>query len=359
MTLKNTENSYGSIAKAFHWLMALTIIFMLALGLYMDSLEMSQQKLNLYGLHKSIGALILIAVTLRLLWRQLNIIPNLPDNMNKFERFGAHASHYLLYAFMFGMPLVGWLLSSAAGFPVSVFGWFTLPNLISPDRELVKLFGEIHELGGIALIGLIALHALAALFHHFVKKDDVLRRMMPALAILLFAGVANAEVTATKFDIMPAESSIKFEAVQNNSAVTGEFKTFTADINFNSEALDKSHVKVMVDMNSVSSAYDEVPLTLRGDEWFNIKLFPQAVFETKSFTKVEGNKYKADATLKIKDHEETVTLNFTLDEYNEAGATVTGETILKRTAFGIGWKDTSSVKDDVKVTIKLKAQAAK
>lgn len=179
MMLKNTPEKYGAIAKFFHWVMALAIIFMLVLGFYMQDLPVSPDKFQYYGLHKSIGALILIAVTLRLAWRQINVIPKLPSDMNFPERLGAHLSHYALYTMMFAMPLVGWAMSSAAGFPVTVFDMFTLPNIVAPDKARFELLRELHWLGGYMLAGLIILHAAAALFHHFWRKDNVLKRMLP------------------------------------------------------------------------------------------------------------------------------------------------------------------------------------
>jgi len=177
--LRNTRDNYGSVAKFFHWLMALAVIFMLALGLYMSGLSFSPDKLRLYGLHKSIGALILIFVTLRLIWRFTNPAPVLPEGLSAFEKFAASAVHYMLYSIMFLMPLTGWLMSSATGFPVSVFGFFTLPDLIKPDKALQHFFATAHNYIAYAAIGLISLHILAALKHHFIDKDNILRRMLP------------------------------------------------------------------------------------------------------------------------------------------------------------------------------------
>ncbi len=177
--LKNDIERYGSVAKFFHWLMALAIIGMLALGLYMEDLEISPDKLKLYGIHKSIGVLILIFASLRLVWKNINIIPKLPDSIPALQKLAAGISHYALYATMFLMPLSGWLMSSAAGFQVSVFGIFKLPNLINKDQDLRNLFSSAHTFIGYALIVLIILHALAALKHHFIDKDNILRRMLP------------------------------------------------------------------------------------------------------------------------------------------------------------------------------------
>ncbi len=179
MCLRNTVFTYGIIAKFFHWMMAIAIIGMLAVGLYMIGMEKGPEKMEIYGIHKAVGALILGAVVLRLLWRQMNIVPALPGETSSLERFAAHGTHYLLYFMMLFMPLVGWGMSSAAGYPVSVFGWYTLPSLVDKSKVWAGTFRELHEYGAYVLIAIIVLHLLAALYHHFIRGDTVLRRMLP------------------------------------------------------------------------------------------------------------------------------------------------------------------------------------
>ncbi|MEZ5691498.1 MAG: cytochrome b [Rickettsiales bacterium] len=179
MCFKNTKESYGVIAKSFHWLMAVFIIILLAVGLIMADMENTPDKFKLIGLHKSFGILVLLLAILRLGWKVLDVSPSLPDGMEKFVKLAAKVGHVLLYILMFTMPISGWLMSSAAGFPVSVFGLFVMPDLIGKDKEFAHYLHEIHELLAWALIGLIVVHVLAALFHHFYYKDDILRRMLP------------------------------------------------------------------------------------------------------------------------------------------------------------------------------------
>ncbi len=179
MALRNTTQSYGSLAKSLHWLVALLIIGMLAVSLWMVGLPLSPDKFKIYGLHKSVGITILSLAALRLFWKSINESPLLPATMNGLEKFLAKAAHAGLYVMMFAMPLTGWCMSSAAGISVSVFGLFTLPNLVAPDKELKHQFQELHELLAWALIAMIVLHAMAALLHHFYYKDNVLRRMLP------------------------------------------------------------------------------------------------------------------------------------------------------------------------------------
>jgi len=166
MPLYNTNTTYGSAAKTFHWLLALLIIGMLTLGLYMEGVPLGPDKFKLYGLHKSTGITVLLLVALRLGWKFANVSPLLPDAMAAWEKFAAKAGHWTLYALMFAMPLSGWGMSSAAGLPVSVFGLFTLPDLVQPDKILKHNLQELHETLAWVLIGLIVLHALAALLHH-------------------------------------------------------------------------------------------------------------------------------------------------------------------------------------------------
>ncbi len=145
----------------------------------MKGLPIGFQKLKYYGWHKEYGFLILILVTLRLIWRLNNINPSLPMSMPAWQRFAAHAVHYAFYFFLFTMPLSGWLISSAAGLPVSFFGLFVLPDLVAPNENLRLLFQQIHFWLGWGLVITIIGHTGAALQHHFIHKDDILKRMLP------------------------------------------------------------------------------------------------------------------------------------------------------------------------------------
>lgn len=175
MKIMNTENRFGFVAIILHWLMAILIIGLLALGLYMVALPISFEKLKLYGWHKEYGLLALALLICRFFWRITNILPEL--SLPFWERLAARTVHWTFYIFMLAMPITGWLITSAAGLPVSFFGLFVLPNLIAPNPELMAFFQSLHQWLGYGLIVLIILHASAALKHHFINKDDILRRM--------------------------------------------------------------------------------------------------------------------------------------------------------------------------------------
>ncbi len=178
MIIKNTANRFGLVTIFIHWLMALIMIGLVILGLYMTGLPVSLQKLRYYGWHKEFGLLILFLVMFRIVWRIGNITPLFPDTMPQWEKLAARAVHWAFYFFMFALPITGWLVTSAAGLPPSFFGLFTLPTLIAPNHDLQLLFAEIHEWLAYALIATFCGHVGAALKHHFIDKDEILKRML-------------------------------------------------------------------------------------------------------------------------------------------------------------------------------------
>jgi cytochrome b561 len=170
---------YGTVAQIFHWLIAALIFIILALGYYMEDLPLGARKLELYQLHKSIGITIALLAALRLLWRLLHPPPPLPETMKPWECKAAIAVHVLLYVMLFVQPLIGFLQSNAVNFPVVLWGFVPLPPLIGPDEALGDTLINVHALGGNLLAILVIIHIAAALRHHFMLKDDVLRRMLP------------------------------------------------------------------------------------------------------------------------------------------------------------------------------------
>lgn len=177
MIFKNTDNRFGIITITLHWVMAILIIGLLILGIYMVELPVSLAKLRYYGWHKEYGLLVLGLAIFRLFWRFYNINPRL--DLSFLEKLAARSVHWAFYFFMFAMPITGWVITSAAGLPASFFGLYTLPNIVSPNEETRLLFQEIHQWLGYALILTITMHASAALKHHFINKDNILKRMLP------------------------------------------------------------------------------------------------------------------------------------------------------------------------------------
>ncbi len=170
---------YTAIAKGLHWFMALLIFGLLALGFYMADLPLSPEKLQYFSWHKWAGVTVFFMVWLRLLWRVTHRPPAYPLGMTRTQRLLAHGGHGALYLLMVIIPLSGWLMSSAKGVPTVWFGVLPLPDLLARDKELGKQLTELHFALNISLLVLIGVHTAAALLHHFVHKDDILRRMLP------------------------------------------------------------------------------------------------------------------------------------------------------------------------------------
>lgn len=179
MQLQNTLTGWGTISKTFHWLIVGLIIVQYTLAEIAEDLPLGLEKFRTLALHKSFGITILTLAVLRLAWRWMNPTPELPNTLKPYERVLARFTHFALYLLLFAQPITGWMMSSAANFPVSYFGWFTLPNLLAPDKELQHLLHEVHENLFRILVALAVLHVAAALKHHFWLKDDVLKRMLP------------------------------------------------------------------------------------------------------------------------------------------------------------------------------------
>jgi len=171
---------YDSIAIFLHWAIALLIIANVGLAWSLDLYDHhSPQHDRLLTIHKSIGTTVLLLAALRLVWRWTHPVPPLPDGMPAWQRRAAQASHVLLYAVMFVMPVSGLLDSQAFSEPVHYFFLFDLPVFMAHNEPFGHVVFAIHKVTALLLYGLLLIHAGAALYHHYVQKDDVLRRMLP------------------------------------------------------------------------------------------------------------------------------------------------------------------------------------
>jgi cytochrome b561 len=170
---------YSAVAMLLHWLLALAIFGMLGFGVYMADLPVSPARLKLYSYHKWAGVTILALSALRLLWRLAHRPPtDVP--MPAWQQQAAHATHWAMYALFFAVPLSGWAYSSAAGFPIVWFGVLPLPDFVPVDRPLSESLKLVHKVLAFSLAALVIAHVGAALKHHFVDRDGLLRRMWPA-----------------------------------------------------------------------------------------------------------------------------------------------------------------------------------
>lgn len=183
---------------------------------------------------------------------------------------------------------------------------------------------------------------------------NVFLKKIILLWTLFFPIFSFADVTTWK--IVPEKSSLTFTATQNNAPVSGKFTRFTGDIHFDPTQLKASHIRIAVDMASVTTDYADVANTLKTADWFNAAIFPEAIFTASDFSKTKNNAYEAHGMLTIRDKAVPSVIMFTLDEFSKTKASVQGSILLKRLAFGIGqgeWQKTDNVKDEVKVQFKV------
>ena len=178
MPLKNTDKTYGWVARSMHWVSAITVLGLFCLGLWMRSLDYYHPwYTKAPDLHRSIGVILIIFTLLRLSWRSLNVKPAMepgPIWQLNLARF----IHGLLYIWFFFMLASGYLISTAKGQGLEVFNWFVIPAVITGIDNMEDAAGEVHFYLALGFIGLICLHAGAALFHHFIKRDNTLRKML-------------------------------------------------------------------------------------------------------------------------------------------------------------------------------------
>lgn len=170
---------YAPLAKWLHWIIAALILAIIPAGVAMSNAAPGPLQDRLYLLHRSTGLLILALAIIRLAVRWSHGAPAPYAGLTRFERIASTATHHLLYALLFLMPIVGWLMASAFGATTSFFGLFDMPNLVGRNETLFKVLQAAHKAGGILMALLVLMHIGGALRHTFIKRDIVLWRMLP------------------------------------------------------------------------------------------------------------------------------------------------------------------------------------
>lgn len=158
--------------------------------------------------------------------------------------------------------------------------------------------------------------------------------------------------------IEPSESQLSFTGTQNGAPVTGTFKTFTGTLYFDANALSESSVAIIVDIDSLDTAYADVKKMLLTSDWFDAHRFPKAEFKSTQIKKTAQNGYEAMGTLRIRDQSAPVTLSFTVEERAPNKRFVMGNTLINRNTFGVGqgeWASTKEIKDEVTIQFKVVA----
>lgn len=178
MPLRNTAEAYGSLSKFLHWAIVLLILPQYFLVEAAEELPQGLARLELMTWHKSLGMLVLLLAVARIAWKAMN--KGWPGPIgNAWQRKAAAAGHGLLYLLILAQPLTGWIMSSSANYPVTLFGWLQFPAIVGENHDLHEAMEEVHEVLFTAMLTVAAIHVAAACYHHFVLKDGVLRRMLP------------------------------------------------------------------------------------------------------------------------------------------------------------------------------------
>jgi cytochrome b561 len=181
MLIRNTSTEYGFVSKFFHWGIALLFLiqyFLIFWKTYFLPPKSAIANFFIAGLHEPIGIITFIFAVLTISWRLMNVKPIFPLDMPSWERFSARSVHLLLYLVMLVMPLSGLLMTVAGGHPPSFFGLFQIPEFMAPNKALSGFLWGIHESTAYAIVVLVGVHILAALKHHFIDRDNVLKRML-------------------------------------------------------------------------------------------------------------------------------------------------------------------------------------
>ncbi len=385
------SSRYTGVAIALHWAMAALLLFMIWLGWNMEDNEARFQ------LHKSIGITILFLALARLAWRFANPPPPLPQGMAKREKRASHVVHIAFYVLMIGIPLGGWLMVSVSPFQVAtvlygLVSWPHLPfteNLISEDLyEFVEFF---HSKGAWVIIGLLALHVAGAVKHEFGAEDGVLKKMIPGLfgkstppalpargflfafggSLALFAAIAAlallgsgransstpvASGIESNWLVDYEKSEITFSGLHEGKGFDGVFETWSADVEFDQEALASAAVRVQVDTRTAKTGKKLYDDSLKGREWFNTATFPEATVELTDFSTTTGG-YIATATLTLKGNPVSAPLTFVLDIDGDE-ARLEGAARFSRRALDLGQTSDAGAKyvaDEVTVSISGRA----
>lgn len=173
------ESRHPAITVALHWGTVAALVISVSAMFLRDALEDRPWRQILLEVHRQLGLLVLLAVGIRIALRLRRGLANHAFDMARLIRWAANAGHTALYAFLIAMPLEGWALTNAHGITLSLLGVVHLPALLASDSELADTLADYHVLGAWCLLAFVGMHAAAAMWHHFVRRDAVLAAMLP------------------------------------------------------------------------------------------------------------------------------------------------------------------------------------
>ncbi|MDP3532077.1 MAG: cytochrome b [Alphaproteobacteria bacterium] len=177
MNLRNSDQSWGIVTQFLHWFIFAFLIGQITLGFVMGDFPDGDEKWKLFDLHKALGMLALLIIVLRLFWRFLNVVPKDPP-MPNWQKKSAQGVIWALYLSMLIIPISGYLMSTLGGHPIKIFDLFTIDPIMK-NPAISKFANKVHEYMIWVIIGFTAFHIVGGLYHHFILKDNILRRMLP------------------------------------------------------------------------------------------------------------------------------------------------------------------------------------
>jgi cytochrome b561 len=344
------------------------VVAQIALGWVAVGWRFSPFKADLYVWHKSVGMLILMVVMVRLLWRLTNTTPAMPANTPIWETRSALATYMLLYVAAIALPLTGWIINSALNIPVLMFWVLPLPAIVVPSEVVAAAAAAAHFTLFVLLSVLLCIHIGAALRHHYVKRNDVLVRMLPgtrtgplnALACLtaLLLAVAPQTVDAAMWAVDPAGSRVEFLTTFERAPAPGVFRDFDVRLSFDPQRPADAGVDVRIAVASADMNSASLNKAIRAPEWFHVERFPHAKFTAIEVRRLPAGGFLMRGMLSLKGIERAVDFPFTWTPAGDA-AIMQGELMLNRAEFDIGsgeWIAASVVGQEVRVrfTIRLR-----
>ena len=389
--IANTATSYGSLARALHWLTALVILSAIGLGLYAGNLPDGSQAevsrlITVYSLHKTIGVAAFFTALLRILWAlvQPRPAPLHPDR--RAETLAAEVVHWALYGAMLVMPLSGWVYHSAVvGFAPILWPFGQALPLVPLSEAVAGAAKAVHHTSALVLYAAIGLHVLGALKHAVIDRDATLARMTrgvsggiatphatftaPVLALLVWAAVIGFDVftPTSQPEAAPApvasaaesgwtvtEGTLGIALQQMGAEVRGSFTGWSAEIDYD-EATRSGDVTVTIPVTGLTLG-SVTPQAL-GPDFFDAQTHPTAMFSARIAE--EGGGPVATGTLELRGASVPVSMPFTLSIAGDT-ATMTGSTTLDRRDFGMGasYSDETTVGFTVQVDVALTAVRA-
>lgn len=403
MTLTNTDRSYGTVAKAFHWLTALLILTALPQGWIASDLaetvtdpasgagdaEVARAAL-LFSWHKTVGVAVFFVALARILWALTQQRPGLLNGDNRLEATAAELVHWLLYAALVLVPLSGWVHHAATtGFAPILWPFGQSLPFVPKSAALAELAGGLHYLAMLVLVGALLAHVAGALKHFALDRDFTLQRMLPGfgagprapavphsalppiLAALVWAGVLGiggwtlqprpaerapqAALEQVASDWQVQDGTLEISVQQMGKPVTGRFADWTAAIAFTARDTPGPAGTVEVQIAIASLTLGSVTDQAMGPDFFDAERFPRAVFMGE-ITRTETG-YVARGPLRLKGAEVQITLPFALEIDGDL-ARMEGALSLNRLDFGIGagMADEGTLGHGVEVRVQLTAR---